>query len=583
MPAGNVFLPEDDRTELLARCKQLIEACKVSQGQRAALARQQFAITETGKGDGSRSRINLLYGFLDNLASHLFSPTALKFAVGFQKLYPKNILQRGVEAARILSDDWEQTNTDLLFGQGVFEALRYGTCILKQWAQEEGEDRHAAYHSALVMPWNFGVTNEKDNSLDRQDAMCETVILTLPEVWRRIYHLPNAEQLFRKIQAQSKRGESGDDNNSFFHPVWSTSQISTGIDSMTRPIPGGIVALSNNPNYSIIGPTLGVDVVKMYELWIRNGADYACVQIIEPDIMISPTQYTRLSNLLISGAEHTNLHPYTRICANETPGWFWGRSELTDLIEPQNLVSTWADDATRLLGLQTDKILAFIGDDGLNDEAYDAFRAAGYRSMPQGASVTDITPHFPPEMLPMLQFAMGLVNRVGGFDNILGGQGQPGVRSSEQGEMLKQLASPRLLDRSLLLERQCAQAADLRLSLREAKDADHYWTDGTTEKTIEETRFTLKELPTDRRVTVDSHSGSPIFRNRHEQLLAFMLKAGILDGPEFIELSEVQHKDILVQRLKDRMAEQSAFMKQLAQQQPEVFAKLIENQGSRKR
>lgn len=572
-----VFLP-DDKRKLLDRSLQLIEACKVSQTIRAAYARALYAVIETGRQDGTRSRANMLYSHVDKLASHLFS-AGLRFTIDFEYEYPKDILERGRIASRILTRDWERTNTDVLFQQGVFECLRYGSCFLKQWVQQEGDDRQPVFYSSLVMPWNFGVTNERNNSLDRQDAMCETITLTLPEVWRRIAHLPDAEALFKRIKANASRGQSGGEADSFLHPVFSTSVLQTGVQNMTRPVPGGIVQLNNDPNYAIMGPEIGVDLVKMYELWVRNGDDYATVQIIEPDILVSPTPYTKVSNVLISGQTHSGLHPYTRICANDVTGYIWGRSEVVDLIEPQNLVSTWCDDASRLFGLQIDKILGFAGFDGLNDESYDQFRASGYFKMDQGATVQDLTPRFPPETLGMIQFAMMLVNKLGGFDNIMDGQGQPGVRSAEQGELLKSMASPRLLDRSLLLERQCAAAGDLRLSLREAKDGHGYWTDPNN---IEGTKFVLADLPEDRRVSVDSHSSSPIFKDKHQQLVAFGLKAHILNGESAIELlSDLPMKDILIQRWKEAQAQEAAIVKTLMEKDPKDAVSLLAGKSHR--
>jgi hypothetical protein len=141
------------------------------------------------------------------------------------------------------------------------------------------------------------------------------------------------------------------------------------------------------------------------------------------------------------------------------------------------------------------------------------------------------------------------------------------------------MASPRLLDRSLLLERQCASAADLRLSLREAKDGHEYWTDPDR---IEDTKFILADLPEDRRVSVDSHSSSPIFKDKHEQLVSFGLKAGIVDGESAIEILDLPMKDILIQRLKDKEAQQKAIMQQLIQKDPEAAEKILTKSHGKK-
>jgi len=280
-------------------------------------------------------------------------------------------------------------------------------------------------------------------------------------------------------------------------------------------------------------------------------------------------------NLLIPGETQSGLHPYTLVQGNEVAGYMWGRSELSDLIEPQSLLSTWADDARRLFGLQVDKLIGFTGFDGLTDEVYDQGRAAGFFNGPPGAQIQDITPTFPPQTLEMINLMMRIIDNLGGFDNILGGQGEPGVRAGSHAETLMKTASPRLRDRSLLYERQAAAAADLRLSLMEAKDPRHYWTDGESLATIERTKFHMSDLPDDRRVCVDSHSSSPIFSDDHQQLVAFGVKSGFVDGHSAIDLLPYPQKDILQQRLKQAEAAKQKLLKELQQNDPEAFAKAV--------
>src|SRR5579863_2560142 len=294
-PDSPIALPTDQK-KLLHRSLELIEECRDSAGMRAAYCRQLYGLSETGRQDGTRSIINMMFNHLDRLQSHLFSPTILRFTMDFENEYPDTVLKRAKKAAKILTRDWERNNTDIFFGMGTFEALRYGATFLKQWVQEEGPDRTPVYYKSLVMPWQFGVQRESLNELSRQPAMCETIMLSMPEVWRRIWHLPNAEALFQKIKSNARKN-AGDESNSMFHQVLSTATISTSNTSLSKPVPGGIVQLNNDPNYSIIGPQEATDLVKMHELWVWDGTDYCTIQVIEPDILVAP-MFQR-TNLLI--------------------------------------------------------------------------------------------------------------------------------------------------------------------------------------------------------------------------------------------------------------------------------------------
>jgi hypothetical protein len=569
-PEALVDLPSDN-AKLIREVTKIIETCRNTQGNRAAYYRQLNGIMETGRQDQQRSLINLLYTIVDRLSSLMFSPEQLSFTIDFENEYEIGILQRAQFAARSLTRSWERNNTDVIFGTGVFEALKFGSSILKQWVQQDGPDRLPVYKSSLVMPWQFGVYREDTNDLDSQPALCETVMLTLPEVWRRISHMPDNKEMFTRIKSHSKAGGVGDDYNSFFHQVLSTSQLQFGAGAASQPTPGGVVQLGSDPNYSIVAPTVAADMVRMHEVWVWDRFDRTTIQIIEPDILIAP-RYKR-ANLLISGEQNTGLHPYTLIQPNRTHGYIWGRSELVDLIEPHNFLSTTAQDIKRLFGVQVDKILGFQGFDGDMAETYDQQRAAGYVSVPPGATINDLTPKFPPEAIPLLDKLIQIIEMISGLDNILSGRGESGVRSGLQTSTLLKTAGQRLKDRSLLVERQCAAAGDLRLSMMQYKDGRNYW---TNPKDIEGSTFLLSDLPDDRRVVVDSHSTSPIFAEDHEKLTVGGLKLGLLDPESAIEMMPFQNKDILLTRLRAKQEKDAALLDKLSKQDPEGFAAAME-------
>lgn len=568
----SVYLPADENG-LVKVALDMISQCRQSAGKRAAFYQGIDQIVDTGRADGTRSKINKLYSHHDRLAAHLYSPSELKFNIDFENPYPDNILKRAAVVAKILTRDFERSNTDMTFGRGVFEGLKYGAAILKQWVQQEGEDKMPVYHKSLVMPWQFGVEREDVNDLGRQSMMCETIMMSMPEVWRRIWHLPDAKRLFQRIAQNSRKGEAGDEYNSFFHNVLSTSQLNTSGSENSPAKPGGIVQLSNGTDIGMMGPEIGVNLVKFHELWVQGDEDYVTIQLVEPDILVAPL--LKRTNLLMGSGEKSGLHPYTLIQPNEKQGYIWGRPECMDLMEPQALLSTWADDIERLFGLQIDKVLAFAGFDGLTDENYDQRRAAGYFNGPPGATVNDMTPSFPPESIKMLELAMSIIDMLGGFDNILGGQAQPGVRAGVHADTMVKTASPRLRDRSLLVERQCASAADLRLSIMEAKDGRNYWTDGTSVETMEKTKFALADLPEDRRVSVDSHSSSPIFADDHQNIIGFGVKSGFLDGHYAVDHLPYPDKDSVHQSLKKKEEQQAALMQQLAKTDPQALGKVL--------
>lgn len=576
-PETPITLPSDER-KLISRVIDLVSQCRVTSGQRAAYYRQLAAWTETGRQDGSKSKLNLLFNHLDRLASYLFSPVGLKFAIEYRYDYPGEMLKRARVAASTLTDDWEMSSTDMTFGQGVFNSLQFGAALLKQWPQRSGEG--FVHQKSLVMPWNFGVYAEYINDLDRQPAMCETVTLTLPEVWNLVQGMPGDKELFSRIRKHAASGSSAGSPESVFHQVLSTATLQVGNMQPQRPTPGGIIQLNTDANYSIMTPTTAVETVLMHELFVWDGEGRTTIQFIEPDIMILPRsrRYNVLAHDPMSGATADDLraaHPYTLIQPNPKHGYFWGRSELEDLMEIQGWISDTCNDLGRIMNLQFDRIYAF-GGEGLNDEEYDQMRGAGYFNTGQGGDVKDLTPPFPPEGMPFLDKLINYMEMIGGMDNLLSGRGEPGVRAGNHAEMLMKTASPRMRDRALLVERQCAMAADFWLRVLEAKDPRHYWTDGKTLESQLATQFLLTDLPDDRRVVVDSHSASPVFQDDHAQLITWGMRHGVTDADYAVDHLPFPDKDTLHHGIRTRAEAQQKMLADLKQHDPEAFAKVVE-------
>src|SRR5215469_7070963 len=134
------------KRDLVDTAKDWIEQCRASQGMRAAYYRTMNALAETGRYDGTKSLINMLHKALDETAAHLFSPVELKFTMDFERPYPKTVYQRGHEAAKGVTRIWERNSTDITFARGVFESLKYGAAVLKQFVTLEGADEHPVYH-----------------------------------------------------------------------------------------------------------------------------------------------------------------------------------------------------------------------------------------------------------------------------------------------------------------------------------------------------------------------------------------------------------------------------------------------------
>ena len=558
-----MILPKN-LSELTKLALDVIDVCNASRGPRATAYRHYAQWIENGQARQSPAGpsnylalANMLYSHVDRLAAHLFSPSELRFTIDYDNRYEKVMLDRAEVGARLLSREWEANDIDVDFGHSVKESLYYGTSIPKLnpkldhgWPKLECE---------LVMPWNFGVFNEARNGLDQQEAVCESTWVNRHEVWRHLINarVPNPRALWERIYAHSRQEGSASLPASFMHQVLSTAILDVQGRNPTRP--GGIVNLGNMPTYSAMGPSVAIDMFPMYELYVKDDErdDYTTIQIIEPDILITPTAERRM-NLFTPG--HL---PYGLVQPNVVKGYFWGRSEIVDLLQLQDWLTEHLIDVRRLIEMQVEKFIGFEGLDAITDEIYGQMRKPGYVSVPQGAKINDLTPPFPAEMLPTIRTILDLMDRVSGFPPVMSGQGEPGVRAGVHADTLMKTGSPRLRDRSLLVERQCAAFGDVSFAVMREKDGRNYWVNPQDDKDA----FLLNDLPSDYRVSIDSHSTSPIYADDHANLVAWGVKSGVLGPEDALEDLPFTHKDIKLERQKERAKQRQ----QMMQEHPELL------------
>jgi hypothetical protein len=530
----------------------LIGDCRESQGQRASEARTLRQWKFTGS-DGTENAIyNRLGVHIDRLAAYLYSPVDLRFDIEFENNYPKDMLDKADAAAKYFTRQFEKQDLDVKFGLGVEQALDYGSSIFKVMYGHNG------LTGRLVNPWNFAVYREDLNSLDEQEVLIETMFITKQDLWRRISHLPDAADMVKRATANAKKGGNDIDDNSYFKQVI-LSGSGTPVDLTGTGGIGGTVNIGASQSYATLAPAIAQSLITLHELTILDDEteDYTTVQFCEPDIIITPRG--KKHNLFCQGE-----HPYTLIQANMVRGYLWGRSEMSDLFKMQNLLRERMEDVRKVMNLQYDKLLAFMGFSGMNDEMYDNFRNSGWIAQQEpGGKVEDLTPKLPAEAFQDIETIIRFMDDVGGFQNILSGQGENGVRAASHAQTLMRTASPRLRDRAILIERQCSEIGNKAFELLRNKEAKAHWSN-----TLNDT-FLLSDLPDDYRVVVDSHSSSPIYQEDHVQMAFSLAKLGIIDGESVIDMVQVPGKEKLKAKLKEKQAREA----QLVKEHPELLTK----------
>lgn len=541
--------------------KNIVEQCRVSvpvrQQQAQAIATWMFV----SAGNDGPALYNKIPPHIDKLASSVFCPVDPRFDIEYENAYPTAEIKKAQVAARWLTREFSRRDLDLLFGNGIETSLRYGSAILKcLWG-------HDGLHARLIQPWQFGVYVESNCEIDTQEALCETSYITAEELWRRISHRADAKEIYRRATAYAKRGARSDSLPAGLHNVLPPSSIGTGETADHTGAGGGIVDVASAPMMPVMAPEVAASLLEAHELFVINDdtGDYTTIQMIEPDIVIAPRMMRK--NLFYPFA-----HPYIHVQINPQENYFWGRSEASDLIPLQRLLSARLLDVKQIMSLQYRRIRGFIGFSDMNDERYDQLVQSGWIAQEQpGAKIEDLTPPMPAQWKEEIGTIIEFFNDVSGIDyGALSGRGEPGIRSGNHFQGAVRMASPRLRDRNLRAERQYAAYGEKMLWLAAAKDAHAHWTEPNDLKGA--TDFVLSELPEDARVVVDAHSASPIYEQDHANLVAFGLRSGMLDAEDGLSLLPFPNRDVLRDKLKHR---EQAKEKVLSALPPDERARLM--------
>ena len=534
-----MIFPSNDKLARWLR-DRVISQCFASQSDRENMARSVNMWRYTGSDNGANAIFNKLNAHCDKVSSAIFCPVDARLLAEYDNDYGPIMLQRAQVVGRYLSREISQRNLDLTFQEAVEEAVPHGVTIIKSIWGHDGMD------ARMLMPWQFGVYNDAEPDLDRQEAMFEKTYMTPEELWRRISHRTDARELFRRAVQYARRQIDEVTLPGFVNQLVMGGSSQPIQEQGAPMMPGGLVSLSGVPQVTVIPADVAEGLICAYQGWVVNDetGDYTTVQLIEPDIIIAPRMIR--SNLFIP-----HDHPYTAVRVNPLPNNFWARSELADLIKLQALLRDRFEDVKKIMSLQYDRIRAFIGFSGMNDEKYDQMMNEGWLAEEApGGKVEDLTPQLPEHWADDIALIERSFEEIAGFDNVLNGKGEPGIRSGNHFQGAVRQASPRLRDRALRAERTYAAFGEKQLWMNGAKDARAHWTEFNDP--AGKSDFTLAQLPDDTRIIVDSHSSSPIYEQDHANTAAFLFKAGAIDGEDLLDLLPIPNRDVLKEKLKKR-------------------------------
>jgi hypothetical protein len=532
--------------------RELIDQCAVSRPDRISQLSTWRALYYRGTDAGDPARYNKIFSHIDRLASFLFSADDVRFSITHDSL-GEPWQERMLAASRVLNRDYHRAGCDLDFADAVHWALVEGKTFLKTvWG-------HDGLEPWLIHPQFFGVLREDIDGLDRQEAFTHTTYVTPTELERQLTDHPQRERILRELAKAQKSNRQ--------------EELDLQGDALRQLIIGGInpvqvnqaatsksTVLFSTPPTPALDPKVARELICIDELWVVDSDrdDWTTIRVIDPDIVLEGN----LRHRNLSGV--AGEQPFIEVCPNRIDGYFWGVSEITTLAALQDMLNGAVEDVRMITKLQARPPKAFIGFQGLTEQKWKALNVPnGWISEDQpNAKIERLAPEVPPELFQQIEKILGWFDEAGGFQPLMMGQGEPGVRAGSHAQTLLRTGSPRIRDRALLVERQAAVHGDFCFKLLQKKI-------GSVFKSKLGEEFMLEQMPDDYRVSVDSHSGSPVFSEDLERKAFLLAKAQAIGPVELLMLTRPPHMDILIERAEARVKAQQ----QMLQQHPELLSK----------
>lgn len=571
---------------------ELVNHCLVSQRDRVQRGMLYKNLYLTGSEDGDPAIYNKTFSYVDDIQSLLYSPVALRYMAAFDGAASPLDRVKGRVVSNNVYHRMRNADLDTKIEDAVTWSLVKGKTFLKLGWGRGGLDGY------MIQPESMGVLQENLPSLDpNMEAFVHSIYITPYQFERLIAGRPDEAELRRKGRNSLKpsRGNADRDDSAMkqiivgglqpFRPagVGQQNQSMGQVDWMGGPSP-------------VLAPEIMQQLLRLDELWVwdDNRGDWATIQIIGDDCVILG-KYQIINAFAYdpaTGTENEYLkgeHPFVEVCANPLNGFFWGRSEVTNIGLLQKTLNSRVNGINQLLRRQEDPPTKFTGTSGINQNVMSRLKQPGgyFSDSNPNAKVEQMGPEIPAGMYESIHETERWFNEMGGLPPITKGHGESGVRSQGHAETLVRMASPRFKDRAILVERSIDEVGSLVLSLCKAHVGDKMtaWVNpkdaGIEQKSASPdtlqmppvpgqigVEFLYAQLPRNMVLQVEAHSSSPAFSNEARGLMFDLAKIGGASPEDVIERTHPPGEDELIAGTERREAEKAA----LAAQHPELLS-----------
>jgi len=518
---------------------------------------------------------------------------------------------------RAASADLQELMTDA----GVYSTI--SDCV--EWSLVKGKTllklnwEDGGFAPYLIQPEFFGVLRPDIADLSRQDAFVHTTYYTPGQFARAFRALPNLGEIMRKVKNKGNRGSPDnrpDRANALKQIVLGgLNPFQQAGNSPATASSRGIVNWLGGPQATWDAKVLAT-LIRLDELWVKDAAtdDWATFQMVG-DVMVTgdgmirnafadafddENNLRRLPDAFRKNNPLSYMHPFVEFCPNRLEGYFWGRSEICNVGAMQMQINARLNGIARLLRRQENPPRIYAGSTALSQQKQSALDKPGgwFVDPTPNAKAQNLYPELPEGLWESLHELESMFDSMAGLPPVLQGKGSAGVRSQGHAETLTSNASPRFKDRALSVERSVAEVGSLALTMLRAMDPRTVvaWLKPDTtnpvammepdDPTLEPPAPGMKQfpfkywhLPDNTKVTVDSHSASPIFSREARDLIFALVKIGAMTPEDAIEHLHPAGEEEIIAETEAREIQQAALLKA----HPEIALKLMEGGKGRRR
>jgi hypothetical protein len=566
---------------------EIIDACSVSIRERQARGAAYRNLYLTGDLGGKTQTFPLVFAYIDNLSSYLYSQAELMFSISpGRRAGPRDrALCKAGES--VLGEYIHTSALPELIDDAVVWSLVKGASFVQLLWTERGLTPY------LVQPEKLGVLHEYKQNLDREmEAFYHAYWLTPDAFSDMVATHPKRTKLMKSVRAYyGPEKDNRPDGASGFPIVAGGLYPYRAAGSGQQPAPRNQAMWLDGPQ-AVLSPRLVSHLIAMKELWVWDSArnDWTTIVLAGPDCVVEGELAHRNIFAEQPGGPRdpdrnnplAGRHPFIKFCPNKLDEYFWGRSEFCNVGQLQRALNNRINGINQMMRKQENPPRVFSGAGvSTNQQAYAKLnRPGGYLSerAPQ-LKIEPLVQPVPADTWQSVHEMRDMFHEMAGLPPTMRGQGESGVRAQGHAETLLRTGSPRIIDRSLSIERSVEDCGELGLDIIKTKvpDTQVAWVKEADAGPFKEIKldpeifeppapglhgieFQMFHLPETAKVRLDGHSSSPAFVREARQLAFDLLKVGVLSPEQLAERVNIPDAESVVSDLERREAEKAAFI-----------------------